>query len=134
MWVTMRFGAQVGLLCAVLFGAASQWQYLGITIPCGGFSALPPSINCSLSLRTDQGWGMAIEPRNNPEDAYMERVLNGEVFPDTIIGAWGFVFFTSNPSGIHAGFRHWFVITAFVCLNILVWWLDRRRRARRCED
>jgi len=134
MWVTMRIGAKVGLLCAVVLGAASQWQYLVITVPCGGVNSLPPGINCSLSLRADLGWKTSVCPRHQRQDAHIEQVYSGKILPGILNWGGGYVFVTEKPFGIDVGFHHWFVIAMFVCLNTLVWWLDRRRKARTCDD
>lgn len=134
MWMIVRIGVRVGLLCAVALGAASQWQYWWFTVPFGEVNSLPQGMSCSLWLRADLGWNTSVRPRNARLDAHIDQVYNGEIFSGIMIWGGGYVFVTEKPPGIDIGFRHWFVITAFVCLNILVWWLGRRRRDRTCEQ
>jgi len=136
MWMTMRIGARVGLLCAVVLGAVSQWQHLGITVPWGGVAAHSPGISLAILIPgTRQGWDIAVKPRNEQQDAVVEQAYSGNLYPDTINWGGGYlVFFTGRGWGMMIWFRHWFVVTAFACLNILVWWLGRRRKARTCED
>ena len=135
MWMIVRIGARAGLLCAVVLAAVSQRHSLGITVPWGGVAAQPPGIGFALLPGADQGWKMDIVRRDEEQDQLIEQAYSGELFPGSINWTGGYVvFFTGRRAGINVGFRHWFVIIAFISLNIFVLWRDKRRRARTCED
>ncbi|HBE67900.1 MAG TPA: hypothetical protein DDW52_07100 [Planctomycetaceae bacterium] len=86
MWVTLRIGARVGVLCAVVGAAVSQLQYLGITVPWGGVAAQPPGIGVALLPGADQGWKINIVPRNEEQDKLIEQAYSGELFPAASTG------------------------------------------------